>query len=60
MHTRGVELEKLSFSEDAAESKSIPKEGFEGDTCLESDAYPCRNEGDETMSLNDLKVDSNA
>ena len=38
MQTRGVELEKFSFSEDALESKSILKEGFECKADLESDA----------------------
>ena len=54
---RGFELEKFSFSEDAVESKSIPKEGFEGETSFELDACVCRREGDEAISLNVLKED---
>ena len=60
--SRGVELEIFSFSEDAAESKLIQKEGFEGfegKIDLESDTCACDHEGNEDLSLNDLKVDSN-
>ena len=49
MQNRGVEIEKFSFSEDALESKSIPKESFEGETCLGSDACVCGYEGDKTI-----------
>ena len=37
----GVRIETLSFSEDPVESKSIPKEGFEGKIDFESDACTC-------------------
>ena len=36
----------------------MSKEGFEGETCLGSDACVCRYEGDVTLCLNVLKIDS--
>ena len=54
-----IRLEKLSSSVDIVESNSIPKEDFEGNFFFESNECTCIHEGDEALSLNDLKVDSN-
>ena len=54
-----IRIENLYFSEDPVESNSIPKEGFEGKICFESNACTCGHEGDEVVCLNALKVYSN-
>ena len=54
-----IRLEKSSFSEDTVQSKSIAKEVFEGKMFFKSNVCSCAHEGDESIILNSLKVDSN-